>query len=597
MRRPPRPPVPCSPFTDCELNSMITLKPCPKHYTTDQDKVMTPAETVARVRARLEQLETRILAETRRIDTGRLDIPVFLSVCGADARKFMPTRKQMGKGASVEQAEASALMELMERYSYWTFWDRKPRMERCTWSEAVARFGDRLIPMEQMLQSVSETISPADAARVLDLTQWWFCPATDVLHGEERMVPLDWFRKLGEFNGSSAGNTDEESIFQGACELVERHVCCLIDRAGTPVPTIDPASISDPVLKRLHAKFTENGIVVVLKDFSLGLPVPTVAAIAWDPATFPHKSEIVYTAGTASSPVKAAVRALTEVAQLAGDFESGACYEASGLPKYARPEDMAWLLEGPAVPLDSLPGVEHADIYEELMALARGLDSAGYTLYSVQTTNPELNVSANYNIIPGFQFRERDKNASLGLFVGRILSEEHDAASAMQGLEVLEDIYPGAHFLPFFKGMLALRAEAFDTACALFEEAEPLQPEADARGLAAFYSGYCHTLREDWQAALPALDRAVTLCPEMKEYFNFRGVTRFKLGMYAEAAEDFQTLINDLDKGSAIDLANLGLCCKFLDRRDEAEEYLVAALEIDPSIEFARAHLEELRGA
>ena len=556
---------------------------------------MTPSETVARVKARLAELDTHILAETRRIDTGRLGIPVFLSVCGEDARRFMPTRKQMGKGASVEQAEASALMELMERYSYWTFWDRKPDMVRCTWSQAVERFGDKLVGLDVILHSVSETLPHDNAARIMDLTEWWFCPATDIHSGEERIIPLDWFRKLGEFNGSSAGNTDEESIFQGACELVERHVCCVIDRACKPVPTISPASFTDPVLVNLYSKFTDNGIVVILKDFSQGMPVPTVAAIAWDPATFPYQSEIVYTAGTASSPVKAAVRALTEVAQLAGDFESGACYEASGLPKYARTEELGWLLEGPEVNLDELPSVEHGDIYEELMALVRGLHTQGYNLYSVQTTNPELNVAANYNLVPGFQFRERDKNASLGLFVGRILSEECDAQTAAQGLSVLEEIYPHAHFLPFFKGMLALRAEAFDEACLLFEQAEPLQPEADAKGLAAFYSGYCHTLKEDWRAALSGLDRAVALCPEMKEYFNFRGVTRFKLGMYAEAAEDFRTLIKDLDKGSAIDLANLGLCCKFLGQREEAEEYLTAALDIDPSIGFAREHLAELK--
>ena len=57
-----------------------------------------------------------MLAETRRIDTGRLGIPVYLSVCGEAARAVMPTRKQMGKGASPEQAEASALMELARAF-------------------------------------------------------------------------------------------------------------------------------------------------------------------------------------------------------------------------------------------------------------------------------------------------------------------------------------------------------------------------------------------------------------------------------------------------------------------------------------------------
>ena len=67
---------------------------------------------IGRVRARLEAAQADILAETRRVDVDRLGIPVYLSVCGADARRVMPTRKQMGKGSSPAQAQASALMEL-----------------------------------------------------------------------------------------------------------------------------------------------------------------------------------------------------------------------------------------------------------------------------------------------------------------------------------------------------------------------------------------------------------------------------------------------------------------------------------------------------
>uniref|UniRef100_B8DN22 YcaO domain-containing protein n=1 Tax=Nitratidesulfovibrio vulgaris (strain DSM 19637 / Miyazaki F) TaxID=883 RepID=B8DN22_NITV9 len=580
---------------------MIKLSPCPKGYTKDQDKATSPVETVRRVRQRLASLDVDILAETRRVDVDRLGIPVFLSMCGADAKRVMPTRKQMGKGASVEQAEASALMELMERYSFFTFWRDMPDMVEATWSEAQARFGDALLPVEEIAKSVHDPIAPHDAVRALDLIRWKFFPATviprDGTEGREVWLPLDWFKKLGEFNGSSAGNTEEESILQGACELVERHVCCIIDETMPELPTIDISpenSGDDAVLRDLLDRFARHGVQVVLKDFSLGLPVPTVGAVAWDPATFPVRSEIVYTAGTAATPVKAAVRALTEIAQLAGDFITGACYEASGLPKYERLEDIEWLRRGPVVPLSSLPTVESDDILRELTTLSDGLARQGYTLLSISTRNPDADVSTHYNIVPGFRFRERDKNASIGLFVGRILSEEADAETALRGLEVLAGIYPGAHFVPFFRGMLALRAEALDEARHWFETSEPLQPDADARGLAAFYGAYVHTLAQDWAAALPGLDRAVAACPEMKEYFNLRGVCHFKLGDYAKAAANFESVLH-LDKGSVIDLANLGLCHKFLGDADTAAHLLEAALEIDPSLDFARTHLSELR--
>lgn len=573
---------------------MFKLNPTPKHYTFDQDKAANPADTVRRVKERLAALDLDILSEVRRVDNGRLDIPVFLSVAGTAARLFMPTRKQMGKGATRDQAEASAVMELMERYGFFTFWERAENMFEGTWSEAEDRFGADLIPLEEILKSVREPGGAEQARAALDLIAWKFFPVLEVESGRTLQAPLDWFRKLSEFNGSSAGNTDTESVLQGACELVERHVCCVIDEARAPVPSIDPESVEDEVLKGLLGRFAANGISVLLKDFSLDMPVPTVAALAFDPASFPKNSEIVYTAGTAGSPAKAAIRALTEVAQLAGDFNTGACYEASGLPKYDDLKKIAWLQAGESVPLRKLPELVADDFLDELLGLARGLKARGYNLYSLATTNPDTGVPSHYSFVPGFRFRERDKNASVGLFVGRILVEEKSDDEAAAGLAALERIYPDAHYLPFFKGLLAMNQGSPEEAARLFALAEPLQPEDDARGLAAFYHAYVLTGQGEWAAALPALERAVAYCPEMKEYFNLRGVAHYKLGDYAAAARDFEYIIQRLDKGSVMDLANLGVCHKFLGRKPEAAHYLAAALEIEPGLDFARKHLEEL---
>ncbi len=569
----------------------IHLVPCPKGYTRDLDKTMSPPQTIARVRQRLTEADLDILARTTRVDVNRLGIPVFLSVCGADARRVMPTRKQMGKGSSPEQAEASALMELMERYAFFSFWQERPHMVRATWSEAEARFGDALLPLKEMLRSVNEELDEAKARKVLDLISWSFYPATRLPDEGIVWLPLDWFKLLGEFNGTSAGNSPEESLLQGLSELIERHVCCLADRERLVTPSIDPASCQDPVLCQLLEAFAREGIHIVLKDFSLDMPLPTVAAIAWDPTTIGKSSEIVFTAGTAASPAKAAIRAVTEIAQLAGDFCTNACYEASGLSKFNTLEEAAWLFDGPTVSLDSLPTVENNDIKQELLTALEGLRPL--TMYAVETTHPRLGIPAHYNIAPGMAFRERDLNQSLGLFVGRKLVEEADAHTALEGLEVLEECYPKAHFLPFFKGMLALRAEDWSSASALFAEAMPLQPGADAQALAAFYLGYTETLQGRWAEAIPALAKAVELCPEMKEYGNLLGVAHFKTGNYSMAADAFAAVLR-VDKGSAMDLANLGLCEKFLGKNEEARQHLAAALELDPNLDFARQHLAQL---
>ncbi len=580
---------------------MIQLHPCPKAHDKELDKAQSPAETVTQVREKLQKLDAQgleILSQKQditRVDQGRLGIPVYLSNCGKDARRIMPTRKQMGKGASPIQAEASALMELMERYSFFTFWEDMPGCVTCTWSEAQEKFGDALIPIEHMLQAVEDTLAPEKAQALLDLLPWHFFPVTDLVHMREVWAPLNWFKKLGEFNGTSAGNTEEESLLQGLCELVERHVCCLIDREQRVTPSIlqDAKHIDDPTLQGLLDAFSRENITLILKDFSLDMPVPTVGAVAYDTSTFPHTSEIVFTAGTAASPAKAAIRAVTEVAQLAGDFCTAACYEASGLSKFEALEHMQWLEQGNLVALKTLPTVLADDILEELQSLIQGLHEKGYPVYAISTMHPQLQVSTHYCFVPGLAFRERDKNQSLGLFIGRILAEECSEDVAQQGLALLEKFYPQAHFLPFFQGMLALRQEEYQAAHALFAKAEPLQPESDAKGLAAFYAGYTLTLQEQWQDALPFLHQAVAHCPDMKEYWNLRGVAQFKRKEYALAAENFQQVLR-IDKGSVMDIANLGLCYKFMGKTAEAIHYLSAALEVDPSLEFARTHLEEL---
>ena len=277
------------------MNTPIQLRPCPKAYTRDLDKCVSPRQTIERVRQALADSGLDVLAETRRVDTGRLGIPVYLSVCGRDARRIMPTRKQMGKGSSAEQAQASALMELMERYAFFSFWEARPHMVTATWQEAEQRFGSELMPVEEILRSVDDTLAPEAAREVLSTVRWSFYPATRLADGQTVWTPLDWFKLLGEFNGTSAGNSAEESLLQGLSELVERHVCCRIDRERPTTPSIDMDTLDDPVLADLCRRFAAQGIRLVLKDFSLDMPLPTVAALAWDPATFPDRSEIVFT--------------------------------------------------------------------------------------------------------------------------------------------------------------------------------------------------------------------------------------------------------------------------------------------------------------
>ena len=103
------------------MNQKIVLKDAFKGYIFDQDKIYSPGETVRRFKQKLKEVNLDILEKTIRIDNGRLDIPVFFSLCGPTAEEVIGTKKQMGKGGRPEQAQASAVMELAERFSFFSF--------------------------------------------------------------------------------------------------------------------------------------------------------------------------------------------------------------------------------------------------------------------------------------------------------------------------------------------------------------------------------------------------------------------------------------------------------------------------------------------
>ncbi len=79
---------------------ILTLTDAFKGYTYDQDKLLSPEATIRRVRERLAGLDLEILAETMRIDSGRLDIPVHISLLGADARRVCSRRSWQRQGTA-----------------------------------------------------------------------------------------------------------------------------------------------------------------------------------------------------------------------------------------------------------------------------------------------------------------------------------------------------------------------------------------------------------------------------------------------------------------------------------------------------------------
>ncbi len=572
------------------LNSNIEIKDSLKQYSHDQDKTRTPGETILWVRERLSRLDMDVLAKTVRIDTGRLGIPVFISLCGEDATRLIGTKKQMGKGATPEQSEASALMELMERFSFFSFIEQFPFP-----TLKYRELDDFAVSVEDLKKSVYDTgTDPELCLRFLEDLPLRWVKARNLTLGREQWVPIDWFYTINEYNGPASGNTLEEAILQGLCEVVERHVGSIVSNDMTITPEIDIDSLRDPAAIELVDKFRANGIELFLRDISLDTGVPTVAALAYDPSTFPESSEIVFTAGTTSNPEKSLCRALTETAQLAGDFQSRTSYRPT-LPKYASLEEAAYMMKSDGKrPVRDLPNLDDNNMRVEIERCVAALSKTGLEVLAVNVTHPRLQVPAVYTIVPGAHFLDHTRNTDFAQHAARTMLRSLEGDELVRQMDRLLSTFGPRYDLSFFSAhTLELRGDV-EAALALFTRALDQSPEPGEIGSIHVHIGSCLKDLGRYEEALEALALAEKANPELKEIFNLQGFCYFKLKRHEESMASFEKAI-DLDPGSAIDYANIGSNLRELGHKREAIRLYSIALELDPDIDFARANIEKLK--
>ena len=288
----------------------LELNRCPKASSKTGIRVMPPEETLKRVIPLLEKAGMDPLEDIT--DRDNLGIPVYSVYRKKTAKGTFGNYN--GKGATPEQAKASAVMEAMERYS------------------AEQRESDEVAygTMQQIRDSGMPYVEPADLilpARVMGMVEsaeiaWTSC--YDILRGEDVWVPAcavfypyypDGDLQLFRFhtNGIASGNTIEEAILHALFEVIERDAWSIAEsfnRTNADVIIDDPDSVPGRLLKN----FNDAGIEINLKDLTTDVGVTTIGASSDDVRTKdPEMLDIGV--GTHLNPEIAAIRALTEVAQ------------------------------------------------------------------------------------------------------------------------------------------------------------------------------------------------------------------------------------------------------------------------------------------
>lgn len=567
----------------------VAFKDCYKKFTIDQDKAITPEETLKNFYARVAGLDLHILNEVRRIDNGRLDIPVYFSVCGEDAQALTGTKKQMGKGASPIQAEASACMELAERFSFFSYKSTPGNFLNGDYA-AMVKAGYPVLSPEYLLNSVHDTRSSVELlSQLLENIPMQWAWGTNITRGEDVLIPFSWFFAINEFNGPSAGNTYEEAALQGICEIIERHVCSVINHQKIATPKIAVDSVQDSVAKDLLRKFEVQNIELYLNDFSLDTGICTVGALAIDRSTFPGKSEIVYTAGTTPDPEKALIRAITEVAQLAGDFNTDSNYVASGLPKPLAMEEVEYVTDTPdSITIKEMANLSDNNIRVEIENCIASLRKIGMEILMIDVTHAGLEIPALYTIIPGAHFRERSMIKDVGLFAAKLLVERvSDSELLEEKLSQMEKLLPEAYYLEFYRGRNFADMGFPESALEHFDRTLAMQPEPEDLPYIFSYMGKCLKDIGKFDEAIEILHKGLAEDEERPDIHNTLGVCFFKTREYEKAIKHFQRAV-DLNPASGIDYANLGVNYHKLGNTTLAAEFLTLALTLDPGLDFAR---------
>lgn len=287
----------------------FNLQRCPKVSKDTGIRTMPPEETLKRVIPLLEKAGMDPLEDITGKDN--IGIPVY-SVYRKETAKGT-FGNYNGKGATPEQAMASAVMEAMERYS----------AEMRDTDEIVYGTIQQVRDNGPMIEP-DDLILPARVMNNLEVADIAWTTAYDMMQGEEVWIPacavfypyypdgdLQLFRY--HTNGIASGNTMEEAILHAMFEVIERDAWSIaeaFDRTKADVIIDDEDSVPGQLLK----KFRDNGVEIKLKDLTTDVGVTTIGASSDDVRT--KDPELLNIGvGTHLNPEIAAIRALTEVAQ------------------------------------------------------------------------------------------------------------------------------------------------------------------------------------------------------------------------------------------------------------------------------------------
>lgn len=370
-------------------------------------RVCSPRETIDRVSPLLPVFGITRVANVTGLD--RIGIPVVM-VTRPNARSISVSQ---GKGATLDAAKASGLMEAIEIHHA-----EHILAPLLLSSYDEIRFRETVADVAAMALSVRRDLT--SAARLL-----WIC-GTDLATGSPVWVPHEAvhtdFRTpfpegsgyfLCTSNGLASGNQLEEAVTHGLCEVIERDSMALWrfrDQADRDATEVDLDSVRDGHCRALIDRFAAAGATIRVWNVTSDLGVP--AFHAWVSAPdLGVRLAVGGFKGHGCHPFAeiALSRALTEAAQGRLTMIAGVRDDIDATAYDERPDtenEEGTARDGAAPPVDfaevaSLPGVSPRALIE---GMTERLAAAGMEqVIVVDLTRPEFEIPVVRVIVPGLE--------------------------------------------------------------------------------------------------------------------------------------------------------------------------------------------------
>ena len=389
-------------------------------------RTMTSRATVSRFRRHVSPL-TGVVKRLERIEA---DLPMNTNFFAqhnfsAPAQSVDELRSGLsggsfGKGSTAEQAEASALMEAIERYSGIYQGDEIRSTKRFTdFAEGEAVRPNDILNYSEAQYAIRNDHSQHDEAHPApepfdpDARIEW-SPVWSLRDQRFKYIPtsLLYFFYSGprafhtDSNGCAAGNTVQEAIVQGFLELVERDAYAIWWYNRSQRAEVDLSRIEDSYVRDLQSQFADFGRKVWVLDVTSDLGVPTYVAIMhWIKNGQEH---IEFGSGAHFDPRIALLRTLTELSQfLAIGMMNGGSGEKPSLDGVTplKIENYPFLLPAKnpiPTPQLGLP-IPRSTTREQVDACVEIARRAGHDFMVLDQTRPDVGVPVVRVIVPGLR--------------------------------------------------------------------------------------------------------------------------------------------------------------------------------------------------